>query len=134
MAKKDPSRAECRAALHMAMEEQWDQLKSAHQELARKELKIIELTSEVQLLRSCEHKLKIEKQLALNTNERLDNLETRLRLLKTVSDENRAMRRERLVTKEDWFLNPCLHPEEEEAIRRDEEARKHVKPKEEKKK
>ena len=100
MAKKDPSRAECRAALHMAMEEQWEQLKSAHQELARKELKIIELTSEVQLLRSCERKLKIEKQLALNTNERLDNLETRLRLLKTVSDENRALQRERLVTRD----------------------------------
>ena len=131
MAKKDPCRAECRAALHLAMEEQWDQLKTAHQELARKELKIIELTFEVQLLRSCERKLQIEKQLALNTNERLDNLETRLRLLKTVSDENRALQRERLVTKEDWFLNPGLHPEEVEAIRRDDEARKHGKPRKE---
>ena len=131
MAKKDRSRAECRAALHMAMEEQWDQLKTAHQELARKELKIIELTSEVQMLRSCERKLQIEKQLALNTNERLDNLETRLRLLKTVSDENQALQRERLMTKEDWFLNPGLHPEEVEAIKRDEEARKHGKPRKE---
>ena len=112
-----PARRECREALRLVMDEHARQLRSILRELALKEGHVLELEAEVRELRRISQSLDTERELARNASERLDGLETSMRLLRVTVQGARAAQHGRLMTRDEWFNCPTLHPEEEEALR-----------------
>ena len=78
---------------------------------------MLELEAEVRELRRISQSLETERALAQNASERLDGLETSMRLLQVTVQGARAAQQGRLMTREEWFQCPTMHPEEEEALR-----------------
>ena len=112
-----PARRECREALRLVMEEHARQLRSILRELALKEGRALELEAEVRELRCISQSLDTERELARNAIERLDGLETSMKLLRVTVQGARDAQQGRMMTRDEWFNCPTLHPEEEEALR-----------------